>query len=271
MAKTTRGGKRITATKIPTAPSPAPAPPPPAPVLTPPTPQQIAQGITLPAGGVDYDTFSKMTDDEKADVIEQAKQVATPIFLDDSVAQNLIYYTGYNQKPDMVDDATYAAASGKEIFRTVHDTYSSTNDIGYSANEIIKQIQTGSYTMLSSSGGSAHGNAIYFADNVSDSAMYASGRNNTMMRAKIKPNAIIKKEGTILKEISSEINKGTKLGRTMSKIMGSYKDSDSANAIWCMVKGYDGYVSNTYNMIVNRGALISNAKTKKVSYGTSSW
>lgn len=271
MAKTTRGGKRITATKIPTAPPPAPAPPPPAPVLIPPTPQQIAQGITLPAGGVDYDTFSKMTDDEKADVIEQAKQVATPIFLDDSIAQNLIYYTGYNQKPDMLDDAAYAAASGKEIFRTVYNAYSGQNDIGYSADEIIKQIQTGSYTMLSDSGGSAHGNAVYFADNVYDSSWYANGKNNTMMRAKIKPSAIIKKEGTILKEISSEINKGTKLGQTMNRIMGSHKDSNSANAIWCMVKGYDGYVSGSYNMIVNRGALISNAKTKKVTRGITTW
>lgn len=282
MAKVSRGGKRTTTQKLQMQQqvqeqdreqdkdqTPVPA----APVLVPPTPQQIAQGITLPTGGVDYDTFSKMSDDEKADEISKAMQAATPMFLDDSYLQKMMYYTGYNQKPDVVDDTAYANAQGKEIFRTVHDVYDRTNDINYTASDIIKQIQTGSFTQVSGSGGSAHGRAIYFADSVSDSSAYASGRNSTMMRAKIKPTAKIRSESRLGSEIMKEISSGSKLGRVLQKI-GNSSDYASQIGVYCMAKGYDGWVSQGtgYHMIINRGALVTSKSVKKnVTYGTRTW
>ena len=52
-------------------------------VLTPPTPAQIASGNVLPQGGVAFSKFEQMTDDEKADVIENALQSGVPAFLED--------------------------------------------------------------------------------------------------------------------------------------------------------------------------------------------
>ena len=88
MAKGTRGGKRITASMRAAAPTVTPT------QVTPPTPQQVAQGNVMPAGGVPYSDFQNMTDDEKADVITSALGVGTPLFLDDSGMQKFAYFTG---------------------------------------------------------------------------------------------------------------------------------------------------------------------------------
>lgn len=277
MAKTSRGGKRTNATMIlqqgatqPIAPPPAPVP---APQLVMPTPQQIAQGITLPLGGTDYNDFLNMTDDEKADEIAKAMKSSVPVFLDDSALQKMMYYTGYNQKPDVVDDTAYANASGKEIFRTVHDVYDRTTDISYSATEIAKQVQTGAFTQVSGNNSSAHGAAIYFADSVSESAYYVdSSKNNVMMRAKIKPTAKLKTETTVSTEIYNEIGKGTKLGQVLKSV--GRVDPKSQIGIYCMAKGYDGWVSKGtgYHMIINRGALVTSKSLKKnVKYGERTW
>lgn len=270
MPKVSRGGKRTTQASTIQAVQTSQTPPP-APVIIPPTPQQIAQGITLPTGGTDYDTFSKMSDDEKADEISKAMQIATPMFLDDSYLQKLMYYTGYNQKPDVVDDSTYTSTSGKEVFRTVHNVYDRTNDINYTADDIIKQVQTGSFTQVSGSGGSVHGRAIYFADSIPASASYSTGKNDTMMRAKIKTSAVIKSERTISNEIAKEMQSNSKLGQVLKKITYSH-DYESANGVYCMAKGYDGWVAtNGYHMIINRGALVTSKSTKKVTYSTKTW
>ena len=83
------------------APAAAPAQPTPAP-----SPQQVAAGNIMPAGGIAFSSFEKMSDDQKADVIKDALKSGTPMFLDDSGMQKFAYFTGMSDKPTVVSEST---------------------------------------------------------------------------------------------------------------------------------------------------------------------
>ena len=234
--------------------------------VVPPTPQQVASGNILPSGGVAFKDFEKMTDDQKADVIDKALHTGVPMFLDDSGIQRFAYFTGMSDKPKVVTDAQLDAMSGKELFRTVHDAYDSSKDIGYTANDVIKQIAHGDFTMYSDSGGSANGKAIYFASSVKSSADYASGKNNTMMRAKLTGGKSISYYSA-QSMYSSALSRGDKLAKACSQ--ADYKSS--AN-LYALAKGYDIVTSSDYCMVLNRRCLTVSDKTmKNVTYGTKVW
>ena len=234
--------------------------------LTPPTPQQVAQGNVLPAGGVPFSNFQSMTDDEKADVISDAIGVGLPAFLDDSALQRFAYYTGMSDKPTMISDSQFNNVKGLTIYRTVHDAYNPSTDIGYTANDIYKQISGGDFTMYSDSGGSAYGKAIYFADNFRASQVYMDSRhNNVMMRAKVTGNV-----GDYYKLQSQLSRDNSKLGRACKSVGIS-----DGLGIYALAKGYDGLANGTsgtgnYVMMYNRKGLTMSDKTINPK-GKSGW
>ena len=87
--------------------------------VVPPSPTDVAKGDTLPKGGVAYDEFLKMSDDEKADVIDKAIHTGVPMFLDDSELQRFAYFTGMSDKPTIVPDSQMDQLPGKDLVRTV--------------------------------------------------------------------------------------------------------------------------------------------------------
>lgn len=255
MAKGSRGGKRITASVRAAAPTVTPT------QVTPPTPQQVAQGNVMPTGGVPYSEFKTMSDDEKADVITASLGVGTPLFLDDSGMQKFAYYTGMSDKPKVVSDAQLDKTKGTELYRTVNDAYNPSTDIGYTSNDIVKQIRDGDFTMYSDSGGSAHGKAIYFANNYSDSSYYASGKNPVTMRAKVTSGKTIS-ERQLDSDYSSALRKGDKLALACSNA-----DRGSARNLYGLAKGYDVVSAGNYYMVLNRGALTVSSTAKKTQIG----
>ena len=260
MAKGTRGGKRITASIRNAAPTVTPT------QVTPPTPQQIAKGDILPKGGVAYDDFKNMTDDEKADVITSALGVGTPLFLDDSGMQKFAYFTGMSEKPNKVSDAQLDKMQGTELFRTVNNAYNRSTDIGYTSNDIAKQIMDGDFTMYSDSGGSVHGKAIYFANSYSGSAAYGNSRQNPVtIRAKITGGKSIS-EGQLSKQYSNALKNGDKLALACSNA-----DHGSARNLYGLAKGYD-VISDSYGyyMVLNRSCLTI-SDTVKSTKGRGSW
>ena len=232
--------------------------------VVPPTPQQVAQGNILPTGGVAFKDFEKMTDDQKADVIDKALHTGVPMFLDDSGIQRFAYFTGMSDKPNLVSDAQLSQMSGRELFRTVNDAYDSSKDIGYTANDIVKQISSGDFTMYSDSGGSAYGKAVYFASSVRSSAGY-SGRNATMMRAKVTGGKSMS-YSSAQSMFSSALSKGDKLARACAQA-----DHRSATNLYALAKGYDILTTSDYCMVLNRRCLSVSTKTNKVTSGTSVW
>ena len=232
--------------------------------VVPPTPQQVANGDVLPKGGVAFSDFEQMTDDQKADVVDKALHTGVPIFLDDSGMQRFAYFTGMSNKPNVVSDSQLDKMSGHELFRTVNNAYDSRKDIGYTANDIVKQISTGDFTMYSDSGGSAYGKAIYFASSVRSSADY-SGNGATMMRAKITGGKSISATSAT-SMYSSALSRGDKLAQACSKA-----DRKSSVNLYALAKGYDVITSSDYHMVLNRRCLTVSTKTKSVSYGTKTW
>lgn len=251
MAKGTRGGKRITASIRAAAPKVTPT------QVTPPTPQQVAQGNVLPTGGVAFSDFENMTDDEKADVITSALGVGTPLFLDDSGLQKFAYFTGMSDKPTVVSDAQLDAMQGTELFRTVNNAYNRSTDIGYTSTDIYKQIATGDFTMYSDSGGSAHGKGIYFADDFGESKVYGHGTSDTlMMRAKITGGRTITES-----KLSSDYNRALASGDKLA-LACSNADSSSARNLYGLAKGYSTIDCGwSYYVVLNRGALTMSSQT----------
>ena len=233
--------------------------------VTPPTPQQVAKGDVLPGGGVAFSKFEAMTDDEKADVVSKALNTGVPIFLDDSGLQRFAYFTGMSSKPNVVSDAQLNTMSGRELFRTVNDAYDRSKDIGYTANDIVKQISSGDFTMYSDSGGSAYGKAIYFASSVPSSAGYA-GRGATMMRAKVTGGKSISHNAAVT-NYRTALSRGDKLAVACSRAGGS-----SSVNLYALAKGYDIVTTSDYCMVLNRRCLTVSNKTKTgITYRTGSW
>ncbi len=235
--------------------------------VTPPTPQQVAQGNVLPSGGVAFSDFESMTDDEKADVIDKALKTGVPMFLEDSGMQRFAYFTGMSDKPKEVTDAQLNTLPGTELFRTMNNAYNPRTDIGYTSRDIADQIAHGDFTMYSDSGGSAHGRAIYFADNYGDAAVYGrSGQSPVTMRAKLSGNGI--SEGALSRQYNNALARGDKLARACSRAGGT----DAAN-LYGLAKGYDYKKADYggYHMIFNRRCLTVSSTVKNTKLNGGSW
>ena len=267
MPKSSRGGKAGTTTTF-TLRQPQYHP-----VTNPrPTPQAAPQPVQQPVQqqppiqqnqpSASYDAFRKMTDDQKADVIMQARNTQVPIFLAQNDLQRVLYGLKLNDKPTLVDDSVLDSMPGKSLYRTVNATNDPTNRMKYGADEVANQVLRGSVTRVSDTGGSVYGRGIYFADDYRDSVSYGNRSGNikqtAVIRTKLSPTAktidVWKADSAAMNEISS----GSKLGKALSKLQ--VKDQ---SAVWALAKGYDAMVAkNGYHVIINRSALIASKDIK---------
>ena len=227
---------------------------------------QIDDTQQAQAMSTQYSAFMQMSDDQKADVITNAVAQGVPVHLSQADFQKFIYNSGLNDKPDVVDDATLDSMNGQELFRNVNNVYDDNNDIGYTAQQIAKQVMAGKVTRTSDNGGSAYGRGIYFATTYGSSAMYGNTTGNiqktAVMRAKLNNNAKIISYNNAVSGCKKEIASGSKLGKALAKC-----DRASAYSIYAMSKGYnvisDGY--NDYMNVLNRGALTMSSTIKPKS------
>lgn len=232
-----------------------------------PPPQQT--NITPSAFSQQYDDFMKLSDDNKADAISQAIKQGVPMHLNNqSDFQKFIYNMGLNDKPDVVDDATLSAMKGVDLFRNVNSNYNAKTDVGFTADQIAKQVQAGSKTYVSSGGTAVYGSGIYFGDSYTSSGAYGNTRGNVkktaVMRAKLNSNAKIISYNSATQGVSKEIRSGSKLGKMLSKV--SY---DSQASIYAMAKGYNVITSgHGYYNILNRNAI---TMSKDIRPKGSSW
>ena len=218
------------------------------------------------AFSTDYNSFMAMSDDDKADVISNAISQGVPAHLSNSDFQKFVYNSGLNDKPDVVDDATLDSMNGQELFRNVNNVHDKVNDLGYTAQQIAKQVMAGRVTRTSDIGGSAYGRGIYFATTYGSSAGYGNTRGDinktAVMRAKLNNNAKIISYNNAVSGCQKEIASGSKLGKTLAKC-----DTKSAHSIYAMCKGYnvidDGY--NDYMVILNRNAMTMSSTIKPKS------
>ena len=251
MPKASRGGKRTYYTTG--ASQPAPTPP------TPPTDdedQSIATATNTPSESQSFNDFLQSTDDEKAATIEAMIAQGVPDHLSDSSLQRFIYNIELNDKPNVVTEAQLKSMKGQMLYRTVNSVYDRQTDLNYTAPQIVAQLQKGSITRVSDTGGSAYGRGIYFASTKSSSAGYGHYRGNiqktAIIAARINPGTKIINSYTAESRAQAEIQSGSKLGRALSKC-----DYQSRGSMWALSKGYsamdDG--ANDYYVILNRQCL----------------
>ena len=272
MPKSSRGGKAGTTATTFTLRQPQYHPvtnprPTPQPVPQPaPQPVQPVQPIQQNPSSASYDAFRQMTDDQKADVIMQARNTQVPLFLAQNDLQKVLYGLKLNDKPTLVDDSVLDSMPGKDLFRTVNDSKDTVNRIKYTAVDVANQVIRGSVTRVSDTGGSVHGRGIYFADSYRGSIAYGnrSGSINqtAVVRVKLSPSAKTVSESRADNGVMQEIRSGSKLGKAISK-MGH----TDRTAIWALAKGYDAIVaSNGYHVVINRSALVASKDIKAVGH-----
>lgn len=224
-----------------------------------PAPQQQATPTNMPSNqaSASYDAFRQMTDDQKADVIMQARHTQVPVFLAQNDLQKVLYGLKLNDKPTLVDDNVLDTMPGTDLYRTINAANDQANRIKYSATDVANQVLRGTVTRVSDTGGSVHGRGIYFADSYRGSTVYGnrSGSINqtAVIRAKLSSTARTIGTHTAENYAQREIASGSKLGKALARI--APRDQ---SAIWALAKGYDVMVaSNGYHVVINRSALIA--------------
>lgn len=262
MAKGSRGGKRTSGTTVAMSGSTTNA------TQQPQSAPQIDDTQQAKAMSASYDAFMGMSDDQKADAISQMVQQDVPVFLADNDFQKLTFTMGLNDKPQLVDDNVLDTMNGTEIFRTINSVNDTKNRIKYDADTIASQVQRGTVTRVSDSGGSAYGRGIYFADTYRESAVYGRSTGNikttAVIRAKLNSNAKVIDYSTALKGVRSEISSGSKLGKALAKCDGA-----SQSSIWALSKGYNIITSgHGYYNILNRNAV---TMSKDIRAGSNKW
>ena len=105
MAKSNIGGRR--ATSAPRASTMATAP-------------QVDDTQQATAFTSGYTNFMNMSEDDKADFIEQTLSKGLPKHLADTSLQRFIYHSDMNDAPDIVTDAQLDQMKGTELFRKVN-------------------------------------------------------------------------------------------------------------------------------------------------------
>lgn len=228
-----------------------------------PQPQTQAPPKLVDAG--EFSKFMKMTDDQKADALAKLLKEDVPVFLANNAFQKLTYAIGGNDKPQLVSDAVLNKTKGTEIFRTVNNVRDTRNGITYDADMIASQIQKGSVTRVSDSGGSVYGRGIYFAQGYRNSTAYGSSsssiKKTAVVRAKISSSAKTISYSSASSLVRKEIASGSKLGKVLSKC-----DSASQPSIYALSKGYSVMSSgNGYYNVLSRKALIMSSDVKAMS------
>lgn len=204
--------------------------------------------------GISPEQFRAMTDDQKIDTINsimnsRKKQYAVPDYLDKSKTTKVMYALGLDDKPKVVSDSALDKMSGTEIFRGVYEKGTMPPP---SAGAILDQIRHGDSTQLSGSGGSVHGRALYFSTNYDTARSYSTwGRNGTVLRGKIGKDAIIRNESNLRAEMRADTNFMSKIGEA---------SREDKIALYALYKGFDGWYSGSYTMLVNRGKLTMSSK-----------
>ena len=228
------------------------------PPITPPQPQPVKPKTSSVVEQGMYKRFMQATDDEKAQMITTLTREKVPIFLADNDFQKLTFALGGTDKPTIVTDKQLNSINGVEIYRTVNSVKDTKHGITYNADDIATQIQKGTVTRVSDSGGSAYGRGIYFADDYGSSACYGNVNGNVkkcaVVRAKIDPKAKVIDYNKATRQMQREMASGSKLGKALSKC-----DSQSRVSIYALSKGYSAISSGGwggYYNVLSRKALV---------------
>ena len=228
-----------------------------------------------PTSVVGLQFFATLTDNQKADMVNKAKNAKAVPGFPDTFYQKFVMANGLDAKPKLLTDAQMDAMPGKDFYRGVH---ASSTD---AADKIIMNTLMDDYTFFSDSGGSAMGRGIYAMQDLSqDVRMYgSSGGVNNIMRFKLDSDAKTISYDAATALYAKEIRSGSRLGRALS---GVYEKD--AISIVAAAKGYSAITrdrgnGNEWSNILSRDKLnvsmqyhrVTPKDIKKAQAGTLTW
>ena len=139
-----------------------------------------APKVSTPSGFTLADVQT-MDDQQLHDFLINVNDTDIPAFLNQTThLQKMIYGLGMNDKPEIVDAATFKQLTTgpgalKPIYRTVNDT--TVNGIPVTAQDICDMLTDGDTTYV---GVGIHGDGLYFSDNLSGSKAYGDSTGKTV-------------------------------------------------------------------------------------------
>ena len=231
----------------------------------------IAPSNVIQPSATTLNAFTGGTADDQVKAIAYGTSDSVPNFLSDSPFQRFMYNNEYDGKPQIVSDSVLDSMKGQDLYRTVNSVYDRSTDVGYSAKEIGQQLQYGDFTRFSDTGGSVYGKGLYFSNDYRGSANYGNTRNNVnktaMVRCKLNSNAKIATYSSMDSSYRSDVSRGDKVAKAISKACGS--DHKSAVSMYALSKGVNVLTSSsntnasdTYFNILDRSVLTMSADVK---------
>jgi hypothetical protein len=204
-------------------------------------------------------TFSKLTPDQQADMIEKNLRTPLPIHMNSqSSLQHVLYGAGLTSAPDVVDDATFRRTAGSTIYRTVNNVYDGGLDLGFSAPDIAQQTMKSGQLRLPHGNTAVYGEGIYFAKSRSSSTVYGNVTGNIsktcVIESKFKPTAKIMSYNSARTGAQAEMRKGSKLGKALKKCSDPF-------SVYALSKGYQAMDNGMgYLIVMDRSCLVMNSK-----------
>lgn len=199
--------------------------------------QQPPQAAT-PTNATGIQRFAAMTDQQQADMVNNAKRAKAVPGYPDTFYQKFVMANGLDTKPKLVTDAQMDAMPGRDLYRGVN---AKTTD---AADGIVLSTLMNDFTHFSDSGGSALGRGIYAMHDLNqDVRLYgSSGGVNNIMRFKMDSDAKSISYSKATSLYSKELSSGSSLGRALQGI-----DRRDAVSIVAAAKGYSVILHDNFN------------------------
>lgn len=205
-------------------------------------------------------TLSQMSDDQMATLINQSKNVDMPNHLSDvsDKTQKFVYAAGINEKPTVLDDASFNQYLQQNNIPRSQILARSVNGATYVVNgtrmklsptQVTSMIKDSELTYVGGKkGGMLHGAGTYFDMNGGRNTGYAGG---ATVIGVLSPNARVIKDGS---QLDSAVRSFQRTHPKAASAIGSY--NNSTKSIYALCMGYNVIEDYGYHNVIDRSALV---------------
>ena len=206
--------------------------------------------------------LSQMSDSQLAALYNASRNVDMPNHLSDidDATQKFVYTAGINEKPTVLDDASFNQYLAANNIPTSQILSRSTGGADYvvngtrihmSADQVSQLMKDGEMTYVGGKyGGMVHGAGTYFDRNGGGPTGYAGGRNSVTMIGVLKPNARVINESSLSASVGSFRASHPQFARAV----GPY--THRTMSIYALAMGYQVIQYGSYHNVIDRSATV---------------
>lgn len=200
--------------------------------------------VTTPSGHTLADVQA-MDDQQLHDFLVNVNKTDIPAFLNDIHLQKMVYALGMNDKPEIVDSATFKQLTSgpgalTPIYRTVNDT--TVNGIPVTAQDVCDMLTDGDLTYV---GNGIHGDGLYFSNDLAGSKLYGHGGSQSKTLA-----AVLNQKAKVISErqLKSLYDNFIKTHPQSRKALGFARSKSTHDSMsqFALTQGYNVITSQQY-------------------------